>query len=193
MKNEKREILGFKVTIVGIVENLQEAVSAAGSEEAVVSDYNANVLAHSHYTILRRNICETLEKLTGIPRLRDGEGDKAKIVEKEAAYIARLEDQLGEDGLAQYESQIDELSKSIPVDYKPGTRGSGSSAIPATKWLAYYDQLVEEDMLNAFIEKYSIETDGRSDEEIKYAVANKAREIVTARLREEEKKALASL
>ena len=75
MKNEQREILGIPVMITGICETLAEAIAAAGSEQAVLNDYNANVLAHSHYTEVRKVICAKLAEVTGIKRLTKKHGE----------------------------------------------------------------------------------------------------------------------
>jgi hypothetical protein len=189
MKTENRELLGYTVPVVGIVETLAEAIAAAGSEAAVVKDYNNNVLAHSHFTILRRAaVIATLVKETGIKLKTKKVGDKDVIDEKESEYVARLESELGEETMKSFGSAIADTAAKIPVDYSPGTRGSGASATPAKKWLAYYDQLVTEDKLGAFCEKHSIT--GDDEESIKFAVANKVREIVTAKEKESARQAL---
>lgn len=185
MKNDTRELLGFNVPVVGIVETLAEAVTAAGSEQAVLNDYVSNVLAHSHYTILRRKIVETLETLTGIKRKTktEGEGEKAKQVidETDGAYVVRLENELGEETLKGFENKIAEVCQGIPVDYVPGTRGSGGSATPAKKWLAAVDQLQSEGKYENFLSKYQIAGDP-ADEATKIAAANKIKELVSEQL-----------
>lgn len=196
MKNETRELLGFKVPVVGVVETLDEAVSAAGSTEQVVKDYNANVLAHSHFTVLRRVIVATLEKLTGVKRTGKtvGEGDAAKFTptEKEGVYVARLEAELGEEVLQTHAQAIAAECEKIPVDYKPGVRGTGEGAAPAAKWLAYYDQLVKEGKLDRFCTKYQIDTT-QDEADLKVDVANKARELVLAATKAAEQKAMAGM
>lgn len=185
MKTENRELLGFSVPVVGIAETLQEAITAAGSEEAVLKDYNSNVLAHSHYSILRRLIVATLEKVTGVKRkgVTEGEGEKAKftVTEREAEYVARLEEELGEEGLKPHEVIVREECAKVKVDYVPGKRGEGGSATPAKKWLAYYDQLITDGKLDLFCSKHGI--DQTTDEEtLKITVANKVKDIVSAKL-----------
>lgn len=182
MKSEKKNLLGFDVTITGIVETLQEAISKSGSEEAVLKDYVSNVLAHSHYTIARREIMKQLETLTGIKRLTKQDGDKIVVVEKEAEYVARLETELGEEALRKFNAQIDAAVAAIPVDYTPGTRGSGATAEPAKKWLAYYDQMVTEGKVEFYCEKWGIDPT-QDEESLKFALANKVREIVTAKMK----------
>lgn len=190
MKNENRELLGFTVPINGIVETLAEAVSAAGSEDAVVKDFNNNVLAHSHFTIARRAIIATLVKESGIKLKTKKVGDKDVIDEKESEYVARLQDEVGEEVLLSFGPAVASAVGAIPVDYRPGTRGSGGSAAPAKKWLAYYDQLVTEEKLNAFCEKYDIAVEGVDEEVLKVTVANKVKDIVIAKARQAEKDAL---
>lgn len=194
MKTENRELLGFTVPINGICETLAEAITAAGSEDAVLKDYNNNVLAHSHYTIARRAIVNKLIELTGVKMKTEttGTGDSAKtvVVEKESEYIARLETELGEETLKEFNSQIASVVGAIPVDYTPGVRGAGATAAPAKKWLAYYDQLVTEDKLDAFCSKHGITVEGKDVEVLKVEVANKVKEIVTAKLAAAAKQAL---
>lgn len=183
MKNENRDLLGFNVPVVGIVETLGEAISAAGSEAAVLKDYVSNVLAHSHYTVLRNTIVKTLETNTGIKRLTKKVKEKDVIAEKDAEYIARLETELGEEVLKSHGDAVAAACAKIPVDYTPGTRGNGgATAVPAKKWLAYYDQLVAEEKLDAFVAKHSLALDGLDEDGVKYLVANKVRELVTAKL-----------
>jgi hypothetical protein len=189
MKTENREILGYTVPIVGIVETLAEAVAAAGSEETVLKDYNNNVLAHSHYTIVRRAITKKLVELTGIKQRTEKDGDKDVIVERDAEYKARLESELGEEEVAKFEKAIAEVIGAMPVDYTPGTRGAGGTAAPAKKWLDYYDQLVTEKRLDAFCQKHSI--DQSVDEaQLKNTVALKVKEVVTAKMEAARKQAL---
>ncbi len=186
MKTETRELLGFNVPIVGVVENLDEAISAAGSKEAVLKDYVNNVLAHSHFAILRRTICSTLETLTGVARIKN---DKGTITEKESEYIARLDTQLGEAGLAAHNAAVAEACAKIAVDYTPGTRGAGSSsATPAKKWLAVADQIFAEEKVDAFCAKFGIDRTGVSDADLKVQIAIKFKEFIA----ENEKKVLAS-
>lgn len=191
MKTETRELLGFNVPVVGVCETLAELVAACGSEEAVVKDGNNQTLAHSHFTILRRAIVKKLVELTGIKQKTTKDGEKEVVDEKDAAYIARIEEELGGDGsLKKYEAEVAAVCAAIKVDYTPGTRGAGGASTPAKKWLAVYDQLVAESKLDAFCQKYGI--DQSTDEEsLKIAVANKAKEIVTALQEKAMKEALA--
>lgn len=189
MKTETRELLGFNVPVVGIAETLAEAITAAGSEAEVLKDLNNNVLAHSHYTILRRVIVKTLEQVTGVKRLTEKDGDKEVVVEKDAAYISRLETELGEDVLKSHEAAVAAKCAEITVDYRPGTRGTGEGRSPAKKWLAYYDQLVTENKLDLFCEKNNIDA-SQPEEDLKVEVANRVKEIVTARMAEAAKAAM---
>ena len=188
MKTEVKNLLGFNVPVVGIAETLAEAVTAAQSEEAVLKDFNSNVLAHSHYTILRRVIAKTLVQLSGIKFKTVKDGDKDVIDETEGEYVARLESEVGEDVFKSYEQAVSDACAKVPVDYVPGTRGSGDGAKPAAKWLAYYDQLKAENKLDAFCSKHSIVAD--TEDELKVAVANKVKAIVTAKMTEAAKTAL---
>jgi hypothetical protein len=188
MKNEVREILGYNVPVIGIVENLQEAISKAGSEQAVLNDYVSNVLAHSHYTILRRVIVSTLEKATGVKRKTrtEGSGEKAKVVidETEGEYVARLETELGEETMRTFDKEVAAACEKVPVDYVAGTRGS---ATPAKKWLAAVDDLKAAGKFERFCSKYEI--DPTQDEEtVKIAVANKLKALVA----EQERQAMAA-
>ena len=179
MKTENKKLLGFEVPVVGIAETLSEAISAAGSEDAVLKDYNNNVLAHSHYTILRRAIVKKLVELTGVKQLTKTEGDKETITEKDAEYIARLYTELGEEAVDAHADAVAAVTQAIPVDYTPGTRGAGEGSKPAAKWLAYYDLFVKEGKLDKFCAKNGIDQ-SLPEAELKVAVASKAKEIVVA-------------
>ena len=182
MKNEVKELLGFNVQITDIVDTLDEAIQAAGSQEAVLKDYVSNVLAHSHYTIARRIIVKKLEELTGIKRFTEKKDEKEVVVEKDAEYVARLETELGEEKLASFEKDISAAVAAVPVDYTPGVRGTGEGSVPAKKWLAYYDQMVTEGKVEFYCEKWGIDP-AQDEQSLKYALANKVREVVTAKMK----------
>ncbi len=193
MKNIQKELLGFSVPVIGVVETISEAITAVGSEAGVVNDLNNQVLAHSHFTVLRRIIIKKLVELSGVKQLGEtvGEDEKAKFVvtEKDAAYVARLTDQLGEEVVKSFETEIAAACSKVEVDYKPGVRGSGEGRPPAKKWLAYYDQLVKEDKLGAFCAKHGIDVN-QDEDDLKNVVAFKVAEIVTAQQQELARRAL---
>lgn len=179
MKTEQREILGFTVPITGVCETLAELVSASGGEDVVVKDNNNFVLAHSHFTIVRRKIVDTLKALTGIKPQTEKQGNKEVVTETEAEYLARLRTELGADVMDSYEGQIQTAVGAIPVDYTPGTRGSGDSAKPAKKWLDAVDQLTKDGKYDALLAKSGISTDQPADD-LKVALANWIKNAVTA-------------
>lgn len=183
MKTENRELLGFNVPVVGIVETLKEAIDAAGSEDNVLGDYVSNVLAHSHYAILRRVIVSVLEKQTGVKRKTKttGEGEKAKTVidETDGEYVARLESDLGEDALKAFESAVAAECAKVKVDYTVGTRGS---ATPAKKWLAAIDELKQQGKFEAFCTKFEIDIT-QDEETVKVAAANKLKDLVAEQMK----------
>ena len=193
MRNETRELLGFKVQVTGICDTLAEVIKEVGSEEGVVNDVNNQTLAHSHFTVLRRKIVAKLEELSGLKRdgVFEGEGEKKKwvVTEKDAAYVARLEETKGEEWLKSQEGTLSTMCSQVPVDYKPGTRGAGGSAMPAKKYLAYYDQMVAEEKLDLFCERHGIDS-SQDEEALKVAVANKVKELLAAAQAEAMKKAL---
>lgn len=193
MRNETRELLGFKVQVTGICDTLAEVIKAVGSEEGVVNDVNNQTLAHSHFTILRRKIVAKLEELSGVKRegFFEGEGEKKKwvVTEKDAAYVARLEETKGEEWLKLQEGTLSSMCAAVSVDYKPGTRGAGGSATPAKKYLAYYDQMVAEEKLDLFCERHGIDS-AQEEDALKVAVANKVKELLAAAQAEAMKKAL---
>jgi hypothetical protein len=108
MKTVQKELLGFNVEITGVVETLAEAVEACGGEEAVVNKVNAQEFAHGHYGKLRGMIVTVLAEATEV---------KQEDNETAAKYIARLEDELGEGALAQYEAAIFAKSQEMPIDW----------------------------------------------------------------------------
>lgn len=183
MKTENRELLGFNVPVVGIVETLKEAIESAGSEDNVLGDYVSNVLAHSHYAILRRVIVSVLEKQTGVKRKTKttGEGEKAKTVidETDGEYVARLESDLGEEALKAFESAVAAECAKVKVDYTVGTRGS---ATPAKKWLAAIDELKQQGKFEAFCAKFEIDIT-QDEETVKVAAANKLKDLVAEQMK----------
>jgi len=180
MKSVTKEILGFEGTIQ-IAESVSELVQLAGNEERVVGLANNYILFHSHFSKLRTLIVKELEKLTGIKREVDKDG---KITENDAVYIGRLEDEKVD--LAQFKDQIAALVAAQAVDYTQTERGSGESAKPAKKWLAYYDALKANDgtdvlpSLSSFCAKHDIATEGVSEDDLRIVVANKVKAIVDA-------------
>lgn len=178
-KNISKSILGFTVLIAGVAESLREAVSLAGGEENVLNDYNNQVLFHSHYSTVRDAIVSKLEELTGIKRLTEKKGEKEVVIEKDQEYIARLETLLTDEGLKVHEAAISALIASMPVDYAPGTRGKGTSGVPAKKWLVYYGALKSEGKLDGFAAKFGIALSG-DEEADTILVAHKAQEVITA-------------
>lgn len=179
MKTENKEILGFVVPVVGIAETLSEAITAAGSEEAVLKDFNSNVLAHSHYTILRRAIVKTLVGLTGIKQLTEKDGDKDVVSEKDGDYLTRLRAELGEDVIENYAADIAKVCAAIKVDYTPGVRGSGNGGKPAKKWLDAVEQIIKEGKWDSLLAKSGLDVD-QPEDDLKIAAANWIKDIVLA-------------
>jgi len=179
MKTENKEILGFTVPVVGIAETINEAITAAGSEEAVLKDFNSNVLAHSHYTILRRVIVKTLVSLTGIKLLTEKDGEKDVVTETEGEYLARIRLELGEDIVENYSADVALACKNVPVDYTPGTRGSGATAKPAKKWLEAVEQIKKDGKWASLLAKSGISTDQPDDDQV-IAAANWIKAAVAA-------------
>lgn len=184
MKNIEKEILGFTVPIIGVCETIGELTTASGSEAQVVADCNMQVLAHSHYGVMRNVVVKVLEAATGIKRktsknklTKENEDD-----ETHGKYVARLllDTGLSEEQLVeQHASAVAAEAGKVPVDYTPGVRGSGEDAIPAKKWLNYYDQMVAENKVDLYVAKFGIDPTLTGDE-LKYALANGAKKKVLA-------------
>lgn len=189
MRNETREILGIEVMIVGIADSLSEAITLAGSESAVLNDYNSQILAHSHFTEVRRVICAKLTEITGIKRLTKKHGEKEVFNETELAYVDRVREELGEEGFAEHIGAIQTAVAALQVDYKPGTRGSGgSTAKPAKKWFDYVAALKSAGRFDDFVSKNNLLRENMSEDDLNLAVALKVKDIVT----EQEKAARAA-
>lgn len=192
MKNIEKELLGFTVPVTGVCETIAELVTAAGSEEVVVNDNNNQVLAHSHFSVLRNVIVAKLEEATGVKR----KTVKNKLVEKDGdeethgKYRARLDEELGEEVVNSYAVAIASACGAVAVDYKPGARGSGESAKPAAKWLAYWDEAVKQGKLDAYLAKFGIDTTKTEDEQ-KVDFANAVKKKVTAAMQAAAQTALA--
>lgn len=169
---------------VGVCETLPEAITAAGSEAQVIADFNMQVLAHSHYGILRNTVVKVLEDVTGIKRktaknklTKEGEDD-----ETHGKFVARLllDTGMSEEQLVELHGKaVGDACAKVPVDYTPGTRGSGEDAVPAKKWLAYYDQMVAENKVDFYVAKFGIDATLAGDE-LKYAMANAVKKKVLA-------------
>lgn len=196
MQNETREILGVEVLITGVASSLSEAVTLAGSEQAVLEYYNGYLLAHSHFTDVRKAMCKKLEEVTGIkrPTKKHGTGEKARdvYVGSEGDYFDLVREQLGEEGFAAHVPALQELVASMQVDYKPGTRGSGGgSAKPAKKWFEYVTSLKTNGKYDEFVAKHSLT--GENEEALDVAVAIKVKELVTEHEKAARAAAVASL
>jgi hypothetical protein len=186
MKTLNKEVLGFDVPIVGVAEDLnellllsgggsadqtpeeQEAARKLGAEKVYAAAINY-VHFHSHYTKVRAKMIETLVAKSGKKQTVDKEGN---VDEKDVEYVGRLEDELGGAGsLDQYNDDI--------VAYTQSSKGGGSGTI-GKKYLAYYDKMVEDGKLDAFVAKHSLEVEGLDEEAKKQVVGAKVKELVKA-------------
>lgn len=175
MTNVKKEILGFDVTITGVVTTLAEAVEKSGSEQRVVDMFNNYVLFHQHFSKMRNLIVSKLEELTTIKRLTNEEGD---VTEKDTQYIARLEDEGV--SLKDLAAQINEAVAAVSVDYSASVRGTGTgSGKVAQKWLAYYDAFLQAGKLEAFCIKHGIDSE-LEEAQLKLLVASKVKDLSDA-------------
>lgn len=186
MKQDTNEVLGFEQILTNVPETLAEAVSLAGSEQAVLDAFISYTIFHRHNGKSRDAIVEFLQKNTGIAPKGTGEGDKFVRIEKDLAYAARVRSEAS-DKVKELEPSIRMLNST--VDWSPGTRGSGKLA---AKWFAYYDKLVEEDKLTAFCTKHNIDQSLEEDA-LKAVVASKVKSVIEAKQREAEKQAFADV
>lgn len=194
MKTLNKEVLGFDVPIVGVAEDLnellllsgggsadqtpeeQEAARKLGAEKVYAAAINY-VHFHSHYTKVRAKMIETLVAKSGKKQTVDKEGN---VDEKDVEYVGRLEDELGGAGsLDQYNDDIIAALNALPVDYTQSSKGGGSGTI-GKKYLAYYDKMVEDGKLDAFVAKHSLEVEGLDEEAKKQVVGAKVKELVKA-------------
>lgn len=182
MKDLQKELVNFKVNVVGVAETLPELIEKCGGEERVVDLVNAHILAHSHYTKLRKVIADVVETVTTI---------KGKDKETVQSYVSRLEEDYEGDVYGDCAEQVLAKTAEVPVDYTARERGEGGSSAPAKKYLAIIDQLIEQNRYEEFLAKYDLrdeEFELDSDEQ-KAIAAHKAKEII----REREKAAVAAL
>lgn len=185
MKEVTFDSLGFTIKATNIPTTLQEAIQLSGSEDEVLGNHIAYVDFHVHRSAVRKAIVEFLEKATGIPRNSEEKDGKTKITETENSYVNRLRLELGDEEVDKHAPAIAELITEI--DWTPGRRGGGKLS---NKWLAYYDQLVESENLDAFCEKHDIDAD-QPEEVLKPLVALKVKSLVEAQLKAATESALA--
>jgi hypothetical protein len=173
-KSVTKEILGFTVTFGGIAETLSELVTLAGSEERVVDLVNSQVLAHSTFGKARKVIVAKLEELTQIKRKTNDDGE---YTESEQQFVARLEEELGEGSLTQYDSAIAEAASAVTTGYVATEREAGTGGKIAKRYLAIFDDLVAKNKLENFAAKHKIKL-GVGPEVDKAVVCAKIREII---------------
>lgn len=183
MKQDTNEVLGFEQVLTNVPENLAEAVSLAGGEQAVLDGFIAYTIFHRHNGRARDAIVEFLEKNTGIKPKGTGDGKDFTRTEKDLAFSARVRSEAPEQ-VAALEASIRVLNST--VDWSPGTRGSGKLA---AKWFAYFDKMVEDGKLDAFCAKHNIDQTLEEDA-LKAVVASKVKQIIEAKQRAIEREAL---
>jgi len=194
MKTLNKEVLGFDVPIVGVAEDLNELLLLAGGGNADMSEAEQEaarksgaekvyaaainyVHFHVHYTKVRAKVIETLVAKSGVKQSVDKEGN---VDEKDVEYVGRLEDEKGGAGsLEQYAADIVAALENMPVDYSQSSKGGGSGTI-GKKYLAYYDKMVEDGKLDAFVAKHGLEIEGLDEEATKQVVGAKVKELVKA-------------
>lgn len=183
-----KTVLGFDVE-VEVANTLAELANLCGSEERVVDLCNAQITAHSHFGKLRRDICATIEKLSGIERVK---ATKDTRTEREEVYITRVEAEKGKDWMDSIHENIMELSKSSSVDYTVKPREIGSKK-PTKKSLEAYDMLLKAGRLDEFVAKHGIDVSSCDAEEAKSLIVEKIRQIILERERELQKSVMAAL
>jgi len=204
VKNIIREILGFEVQVTGVAESISELIAAIGSESGLVDTANNQVLAHSHFTDVRKLIVKTAEAHTKIPRATKKDGEKEVYAETEQTYIARLETELDEEAFATLTEVIGTAVAALPVDYKPGTRGAGASSSKlAAKWYEAVADLKKKGRYDEFVSRHTIVVPEAVDESeeaqkayveaLDTAVALKIKTIVTEREKAAKLAAMAEL
>lgn len=199
MKDLNISILGYDLIRKNVPANVQEINEAAKDDEAAYSLAIAQWQFHSDYSKLRPAICAAVEKLTGVEREKhEVDGARGKRVvydESEKNYMERLADML-KDG--ELEAEVTDQSlrdavqaavDSIPVSLEKSVRGTGSG-VPAKKWLDWYDQAVEEDVLDEKIaninnsDHYTGADLDVDDEDIRIKFALAVKEIITKKQKE---------
>lgn len=173
-KSVTKEILGFTVTFGGIAETLSELVSLAGSEERVVDLVNAQVLAHSTFGKARKAIVNKLEEVTQIKRKTNDDGE---YTESEQQYVARLEEELGEGSLNQYDAVIAEAAAAVTTSYVATEREPGTGGKIAKRYLAIFDDLANKGKVEAFAAKHKVKLSGTPEVD-KALVCAKIKELI---------------
>jgi len=177
MKTEVATVLDFNIELTNIPTTLAEAVQLAGSEDEVLNNHIKYVQFHSHNTLIRDELVELLEVRTAEKRVREKDGEKEVVTEKDTAYLKRLRSECAD--LITDELKEEIRTKWSEIDWTPGKRGSGKLA---KEWLAVYDQLKAINKLDEFVSKHNLTLVGELDVD-KKIVGMKAKELIDAQAR----------
>lgn len=199
MKNLNISILGFDLIRENVPANVQEINESAKDDEAAYNLAIAQWQFHSDYSRLRPAICEAVEKATGVSRLSHEEegarGMRTIYDESENNFLKRIGEMLEDGELPEEvtETSLRETAQAavnaVPVSLEKAVRGTGGG-MPAKKWLAWYDQAVEEDVVDEKIaninnsDKYTGADLSAEDEDIRVKFALAVKEIITKKEKE---------
>ena len=188
MQTVTKNILGFDINL-NIVSTIAEAVEACGSEARVIELLNNYVLFHQAFGKIRSTIVETLEKETKIKRITDGAGEDAEVVEKDTAYVARLDNE----GVVvqDYKAAIQALIDASPISYKASERGTGTGTKLSLKYVAMAVALREAGKFERFASKYDLDLADLDTDAQNILVGNKIKELTLAAQRAAAASALA--
>ncbi len=114
MKDITTSVLGFDVPVSGVPETLQEAITAAGSEQAMLDGWNSYIRFHRTNGEARAAVIEALEAITGIERETEQvksptKADPNRMIDK----YSESEQQYAERALAQNGKSHAELAPQV--------------------------------------------------------------------------------
>jgi hypothetical protein len=187
----KKEILGINVA-VNVVDSLTELTAACGSDQRAIALANNHVLAHSHFAKLRKLAVESLEKLSGLKRVKPSLKEKGKG-ETEDAFVDRVITEKGEDWFDSQKAALSTSLSAIAVDYQAKIREAVASK-PAKKYFDMIAQGRAAGTFDAWAARYQLDfSDCETEEQQDYKAAAFVRDLVLRKQREAKKAAMSEV
>lgn len=189
MQEVQKNILGFDIK-VKVASTLTELAELAGSEVRAVELANNYVLFHQAFGAFRSLIVDCLVKATGVKMLTEGEGEDEVVIEKEAAYVDRIQREHGVK-LSDYAEQVQALIDANPASYKATRSASAGPKKLAIKYIDAANELISTGKAELFANKYGLDISGVEGEALVTLIANKVREVIIEQQRKAAEMALA--
>ena len=188
MQEVQKSILGFDIK-VKVASTLAELAELAGSEVRAVELANNYVLFHQAFGAFRSLIVDYLVEATGVKMLTEGEGEDEVVIEKEAAYIDRIQREHGVK-LSDYAERVQAIIDANPASYK-ATRSAAGPKKLAAKYIDAANELISTGKAELFANKFGLDISGVEGEALVTLIANKVREVIIEQQRKAAETALA--